>query len=220
MILFVPAYDPQTRSNLAIAQQLACEPPEGVCHLFGDGATRAALIDALGNRKSSVFVMSHGQQTRLVAQWGETAIDEQDEQVLTCLAGRAVFAYACHTANQLGRTAAHQGAIWWGYTGKLQCPVHEPPFGVLFSRLFQFIINRFWMAMHPLDRDSFFVELRSRSDAVACAIDDFGERYADMDTFSAQLCALHVWDRLRIWVTGADGPEHHPDARPPVLLLD
>jgi hypothetical protein len=70
------------------------------------------------------------------------------------------------------------------------------------------------------DRGDFLVELRRRCEAIAHAIDDLGEAYPDSDTFSAQLCALHVWDRLRIWVTGAEGPEHHPDARPPTLLLD
>jgi hypothetical protein len=220
VILFVPGYDPQTLSNLVIAQQLAAADMEALTPLLGTEATRAMLTSAIRNGRGALFAMSHGQQDKLLGQDGEPAIEEIDGELLAHLHHYTVFAYACHTATRLGRTASAHGATWWGYTGRLQCPVHDPPFGELFVELFQLIFDRFWKVADATDRDSLFSDLRARCEAVARAIDDVGDAYADSDTFSAQLCALHVWDRLRIWLPGAESPEQHPDARPPALLLD
>lgn len=219
MIFFVPGYDPQTRANLAIAQRLVPRDPEGDTRLFDSAAQRAALVNALSTRASPIFAMSHGRQDRLLAQGGKPAIEESDTPLLSLLVGQSVFAYACHTATRLGRVASEHGATWWGYTGKVQCPVDTPPFDRIFVELFQLVLEHFWTSASHDARSAFLDEFKSRCDLAAREIDEIGDEYPDVDTFSAQLCALHVWDRLRIWVKGADGPEQHPEARPPTLIL-
>lgn len=222
MIVFVPAYDPQTRANLHIARRLV--PGSGHADapitLFEHAADRVALASLLVINAGPLFAMSHGRQDQLLGNGGQPAISEDDEAVLTLLGARAVFAYACHTATRLGRLAAEHGATWWGYTGKLQCPVDQAPFDQLFIGIFQLIADRFWAATSHASRSVLLDELKTLCELAAREIDEVGDAHPDADTFSAQLCALHVWDRLRIWSTGEEGPEHHPEARPPTLMLD
>lgn len=106
MIFFVPAYDPATESNLAVAERIVPE----VCHsLLGNLATRSRLISALSRETVPLFAMAHGRPYRLLAHGGETALSADDS---TLLARRPVFVYACHTATELGEVAARNGVVW------------------------------------------------------------------------------------------------------------
>ena len=221
MIFFVPGYDAPTQANLAIARQLAPSSAAGLplC-LLGATAKRPALANALASPSIPIFAMSHGRHDRLFGHGGEPAIEESDEHLLVLLGQRVLFAYACHTATSLGKVASGHGVTWWGYTGKVQSPVEALPFAPIFVELFQFILDRFWSLANYDARAAFLDELKNCCELAAGKIDEFGDAHPDADTFSAQLCARHTWDRLRIWVKGASGPEHHPQACPPALMLD
>ena len=55
------------------------------------------------------------------------------------LAPRAVFAFACHTATEMGRVFAENGTDWWGYTGAISSPTTDPEILPLFVEIFRFM---------------------------------------------------------------------------------
>ncbi len=220
MILFVPAYDEPTRSNLAIAERLTGAPND--LRLFAEDATESNLRRSLSRlddgATAPLFAMSHGTKQALRAQGGDAALSEDDLSSLGLLAPRPVFAFACHTATVLGRAAASQGVIWWGYTGAIQSPVAEEPFRDLFVPIFDLLCVAFSCAATYEERRELLEQLHRRCRSAERAVDDALEADPAVDPSEALLCLLHLWDRLRIWVPGNDAPECHPAAKPPSLM--
>lgn len=220
MILFVPAYDEPTRSNLAVAKRLPEQ--QGEVRLLGDDASarllRSAIVATAGDAQRPLYVMSHGTRDAIRAQGGGAALEAADGLHLLLLARRAVFAFACHTATVLGRVAATHGVVWWGYTGAIQSPVSEEPLAGLFAEIFRFLRDSFAGAASREARSQALEELRRRCREAERAVDEAFEADPSLDPSEALLCLLHLWDRLRIWLPGHDVPEHHPNARPPALM--
>jgi hypothetical protein len=121
VILFVPAYDATTYANLIVARRLEALLPTHSLSYLAEAATREALLSALDQTLLPVFIMTHGRPELLRGQAGTLALGT-DPQDLRRLGSRSIYAFACHTANQLGEQAARAGASWWGYTGAIQCP--------------------------------------------------------------------------------------------------
>ena len=214
MIVFVPAYDVATTANLAVAHDLVSAKDLG---LLAGQATRENLVKALrGRATEALFSMSHGRPDKLCAQGGDAALTALDAVVM---GHRSVYAFACHTASQLGFEMSRNGVIWWGYTGAIQCPDDSAPFRILFVQLFQFIREVFVAASTATQRIAAFEEIARRCEAAQAVVDEHALRDPDLDVWSAYHCLLHVWDRLRIWSPGAIHPEAHERSRPPSLFL-
>lgn len=71
MIIFVPAYDISTQSNLNIASSINFN---NSITLFGQEATREKLLEILAKSDTPLFAMSHGNPDILYAQNGEIAL--------------------------------------------------------------------------------------------------------------------------------------------------
>ena len=212
MIFFVPAYDPATESNLAVAERIVPE----VCHsLLGPLATRSRLISALSRETVPLFAMAHGRPYRLLAHKGETALTAEDSILL---ARRPVFVYACHTATELGEVAARNGVVWWGYTGAVAAPDSAPMFLPLFVGIFAFIRDVFPHASSPEEHGSVLLRLAELCQDAEQSIADRLDEDPDLDVAPAYFCLSHLWQRLRVWSPGRDSPTMHPHAAPPILL--
>lgn len=220
MILFVPAYDEPTRSNLAVATRLAEQ--DGELRLLEEEALGRNLRHAIAaipeGGPPPIFVMSHGMRDAVREQGGGVALDTTNWLHLELLARRSVFAFACHTATVLGRVAAQHGATWWGYTGSIQSPVSDEPFIELFVEIFAFMRESFAAAVTREARSRILDDLRRRCSEAERAVDEAFEADPSIDPSEALLCLLHLWDRLRIWVPGHDAPECHSNAKPPALM--
>ena len=143
MILFVSSHDEPTRANHAVGSQLA---ETGDTFLGADRATRVELHKVLETCDAPLFAMTHGRIDTLWAQHKEkqpAALLADTPGDIALLGTRPVFAHACWTARDLGRTACAGGCFWWGF----QIPVSAPDDGEfatpLFVELFRFIKRSF-----------------------------------------------------------------------------
>lgn len=214
MIVFVPGYDRATNANLSVARDVVARADMA---LLADDATRDKLVDALSGRAhEALFSMSHGRPDHLCAQNGEAALTADDAPI-TC--GRAVYAFACHTASLLGERMCQGGTTWWGYTGAIQCPEDTAPFRSLFVELFAYIRGAFHAASTREDRSRVLDEIARRCETAQSVVDEHVLRGTDGEVWAAYHCLLHIWDRLRVWPADAAEPEAHRNARPPSLFL-
>jgi hypothetical protein len=239
MIVFVPAYDPATHLNLVIARRIL---PDGCRALLGPEATRAALFEALeGSGDAPLLAMSHGEKERLLAQNRRTTdelrragivdvkeqrevLRETDQTALepgdgASVRRRSIFVYACNTGTHLGSSLVGAGAVYWGYTGKINTPAENPSLDFLFVPIFEYIRDAWPDARSERTRRDVLNRIETLCESAAQTLDDLAEKDAELDVLSAGLCLLHIWDRLRIWTAGADSPEHHPRAHLPLLLM-
>jgi hypothetical protein len=206
MIVFVPAYDAPTESNLQIARRMRFD---GCELLFEAAATRPNLLEKLVTSELPVFAMSHGRDHRLAAQNGELALELNDASTV---GKRILFVFACWTAGELGPAAAQSGATWWGYTGAISAPSHDEATVDVFVGIFEMIADRFAKASTPAERLRLIQDVAERCIHSSNALGD--DAPAD-----AYLCLLHLWQRLRVWVSDSGEPERHPDAPPPIILI-
>jgi hypothetical protein len=212
LIIFVPAYDISNRANLKIAAELikSCN----CVAIFEDEATQCRLLTELKKSNTPLLVMSHGIPEALKAQDGQIALSTNDVNLLN---GRTVYAYACHTAKQLGKNAAQQGSIWWGYSDAISCAIDSPELISIFTGIFVFIRDNFHTATSQHDRQRFLEELKNLCETAEEQVD-----MIDADTEITEIMEVyrtfrHLWDLLRIWVPGADRPEQHPHSTSPSL---
>lgn len=216
MIFFVPGYDPATYANMVVAALVVLEGEDAV-RILGEQALRPALLAALSetDEKRPLFAMSHGYPDHLVAQDGEPALTEAD---VALLEGRAVFAFACHTASVLGEAAAGHGAVWWGYTGAITAPDVSAPLVSILRDVFAWIRGAFAEARSTSAREAVLHQLADRCQEAERRVDELLELDTDLDVGTAYLCLLQIWQRLRVWEEGARTPLSHPSAPPPLLF--
>lgn len=212
MILFVPSYDAATGANLAVARAL---PADGVRALLCEEATRDALLGALQEAERPLFAMAHGRPQFLRGQDGQVALDGKD---LAALGARPVYAFACHTATRLGEQAAQSGAIWWGYTGAIQCPEDAAALLPIFVRIFSYIREAFPGARDRAERERVLLRIAELCREAEQEVDELTLADATLDVSAAYYCLLHIWDRLRVWAQELDAPQQHPQAQPPSLF--
>jgi hypothetical protein len=214
VIFFVPGYDPATRANLAVAERIL---PANHYAMLAEGATREELLLALEALESPLFAMSHGSVDALRAQGGGLAFGIKD---VPRLAGRPVFAYACHTAGGLGQVAAEGGTVWWGYTGAITAPPDSSsPLFDQFLQIFAYIRDAFARARSSEERYAILLRIAVLCHEVGERADELREADTDFDASSEFLCLLQIWQRLRVWELGLTVPEMHPEAPPPAFLL-
>lgn len=212
MIFFVPAYDPATEANLAVATQIVSGSSRA---LLGDSATRRKLLAELAVSPAPLFVMSHGRPDRLLAQGGETALSGVD---LVVLAPYPVFAFACHSASLPGQEASVVGSVWWGYTGRITAPEISEEALPLFCSVFGFLCDAFPSADSSQSRRAVLLRIAELCQQATEEIDRLLQSDLDLDAGPVLLCLLQIWQRLRVWEPGAPEPMRHPDAPPPNLL--
>jgi len=212
MIFFAPAYDPSTRANLSIAKLITT--PTCVT-LFEIKATRQELITALSQAdKLPLFAMSHGVRDALKGHNGEIALSNSD---VNLLGRRTVYAFACHTAAELGKSAAKTESIWWGYSDTISCAIDSPSLESIFTEIFTFIRDNFHVTTSPQHRQTVLAQLKEMCEEAADDVDDIDSDKELSDIIEVQATLRHLWERLRIWVPGADDPERHPHGSSPSL---
>ena len=211
VIIFAPGYDVSTRANLTIARRIKLPNCQV---LFEAEATKEMLLMALSQSDQPLLVMSHGIPKAVKAQHGEIALSKNEVNLLN---RRTVYAYTCYTAAQLGRDAAHQGSIWWGYSELISCAINSPRLISIFTNIFTFIRDNFHKAKSKEDRQRVLEELKN---LCATAEEKVDLIYADTETtdiLELYMTLQHLWNRLRIWAPGAAEPEQHPHSSSPSL---
>ena len=208
MIVFVPAYDDATRANLAVISKMSLV---GCQILLSTDATRVELLSRLALADTAVFAMTHGKPHRLADHNQEDALGSSD---IPHIGVRSLFVFACWTAGELGAAAARKGATWWGYTGPIAPPAPDGHYLDWFVHVFGLIRERFAVAFTADDRFRLMSEIADLCKRYTSMLDEEGE-HASLDAY---LSLLHIWQRLRVWVPGADEPEQHPEAPPPSIL--
>lgn len=213
MIVLIPDYDEATQANAIIAEHVRF--PVRSSMLVGEYAMGAQLRDLLEKAPSSLFAMSHGSPNTLFAQGGEAALSVEHAELV---AGRQVFAFACHTASHLGREVARTGGCWWGYTGSISAPSTHARLITPFAELFSLLVSRFAEAETSAEVICLMGDLTHACEELATSIDGLADEDADFNPLGAHLALRHLWDRLRVWMPHALEPLKHPDARPPLIL--
>lgn len=211
MIFFVPAYDPSTKANLTIAKLIT--KPYFVI-LFDKKATKEELKAALSKADLALFAMSHGAPDGLKAQNGNIAMSTKDVHLI---GERTVYAFACHTAAELGKCAANKGTIWWGYSDTISCAIDSPALSSIFTDIFIFIRDNFEISTSPEKRQVMLEELKKKCEEAQKEIDFIDSQTEITEIIEVNRTLLHIWDRLRIWIPGIQHPEQHPQASPPSL---
>jgi len=211
MICFVPAYDLSTQANLTIAKLIITS---NCVTLFEKKATKQELILALCKADVPLFAMSHGVPDALKAQNGEVALSKNDVHLL---GERQIYAFACHTAAELGKDAANKGSIWWGYSDTISCAIDLPALSSVFTDIFTFIRDNFETATSPEDRQTMLEELKKKCEAAQDEVDRIDSEIEIPEIMEVYRTLRHIWDRLRIWIPNAQQPEHHPQASSPSL---
>lgn len=212
MIFFVPAYDLSTNANLTIAKLITTS---NCVTLFDKHATKQELIVALSNKSDDpLFAMSHGLPDALKAQNGEVAISPNDVHLI---GERKVYAFACHTAAELGKSAANQGTIWWGYSDTISCAIDSPALSSIFTDIFIFIRDNFEIATSTKDRQVMLEELKKKCEKAQDEVDRIDAEIEISEIMEVYRTLRHIWDRLRIWMPNAQQPEQHPEVSSPSL---
>jgi hypothetical protein len=212
MIFFVPAYDPGTHDNLLMVQ---CITTDSSLKLFGAQATKDALERELKHSTSPLFTMSHGDADQLKAQEGQTALSEENIHLLK---ERAVYAFACNTAIQLGESAAQKGSTWWGYCCPISCAPDSPYVRSLFANLFIFIRDHFHTAVSPQQKQTMLEELRKRcEEAFHKELPDCYIGTSLEPNLQEYRTLIEIWNRLRVWSPGTPQAEKHPSASEPAI---
>jgi len=211
MILFVPAYDGATHSNLTIAKMIRLP---NMITLLAQEATPEKFVSALQEQPDwPVFAMSHGTPDSLKAQQGQPALSTKRVELL---GQRVCYVFACHTATQLGQQVAKIGSSWWGYVGKVSCAIDSPLVLSLFVEIFIFLRDRFHLEMTVLERQQVLEELKQRCEQVAHILDKQYLALPQQSSLEEYVTLAHLWERLRIWVSGNELAEKHPSASEPV----
>jgi len=212
MIIFASAHDEATRANHAVALRLRSP---GDLFLGAEEATRDGLRGALEQRDEPLFAMSHGVANKLWAQGREAsppALVVEDDS-LSKLGGRPVFAHACLTGRDLGRSASRSGSVWWGYDIKVNAPEDHPQLIDVFVGVFDLIKGSFASARAEGEQDELFRTLSERCDEALAKLDELYDQGAVDVPFSAHQCLLQIRDDLLVWVPGNDEPRFAPHVR-------
>lgn len=208
MIVFVPAYDEQTKANLQIAEEFQLE--SGIA-LLGEEANRKELLENI-KQNDNIFIMSHGAQEAVYCDKDMKALSSEDAKVLN---NKKFFVFACHTATNLGKIMIENGNEWWGYTGQISAPDTDAEVKEIIVPIFQFILENYYTT-NDLGASTFndiLKRIKELCDDAALQLDKLDD-FGYMDT---RLCIEHLWNRLRIW-SNPEEPLKHPDAPPPYLL--
>lgn len=190
MIIFVPAYDAATNTNLAIARKLKSHCS---ISLLETDATRVKLLSNL-TKDNNVFLMSHGSLDSIFCNPGLIALSSKD---CNALFNKRFFAFACHTVSILGQEIAKDNDnIWWGYTGAISAPDEDITSIKVVTPIFEFIIQNYHKCNNDIEFDNFLEELEKLCYIAQKKLDEI-DTYGFMGT---RYCIEHIWNRLRIVV--------------------
>ena len=217
MILFVPAHDAQTYSNLAIAKTITAEAD--IC-LFENAAIKADLLQIL----ASDFANSTARQPLLAMSHGENGSFDDNEKTLLfietteirLLNDRKCFVYACLTANEVGNFVLEnlsKTSVYCAYTGKIVPPpimenvrINDEILSV-FVPIFSFIKNNFAECCNEPKAQFFLNELKAVCEISADDLDKIGGFDNEIYT-----CLYQIWSRLCIFIGGQATDIRHTEA--------
>lgn len=207
MIVFVPAYDEQTRANLDCLRPFI---PGNA--LIESAATAANLtqVVAASSSDAALLFWSHGAHEGVRGQDKAIALGASQ---LAQLSPRRTYAFACHTGTSFGREASERGWQWWGYTGAISAPGDHPnEQRILGSAMWR--VAEIFLGCEGDPRTGALGEIRRTAERCAEHLDELGPD-VDVDSY---VCARHLWSRLRVWLPGFD-EELAPDGAERGLLL-
>ncbi len=206
MIVFVPAYDEATRANLSIAQAVVSHSSR---LLFHEDALAERLKTTLRSKPAPLFAMTHGVEEHFFDQNDTPALSLKEAHFLSNL---PVFVFACFTANEFGKAAARQHALYWGYTGRIQTPDPQPLVVRHFQAVFKTIADHFPHLRAESDIASFLGSLQDICEQANDQLDKLWDSDASVDLLEAYHCLLHIWSRLRVHHPDLAEPMRHPEA--------
>ncbi len=209
MIIFATKYDAPTEACHSFAVALVTSSDTA---LLAADACRENLIKALSTHDVPLFVMSHGKTDTLIDQNRESALSLADTHLLH---SRSNFAFACHSATELGKAMAAEGGTWWGYTGSISAPSELPECFDIFLPIFQYIVVNFSTCHSASDVHRIMRELKDSCEEANDQLDSL-----DLNDMEAYLYLRHIWDRLRVWLPNEGNPLMHPQATSPITIID
>lgn len=195
MIIFVPAYDQATHTNLAMINALATDNKE---MLLGNEATRENLLSKIID-KENLFIMSHGSKEAIYYGVNDKAIHICDKENIT---NKKIFAFACHTAALVGKEIASNNNVWWGYTGAISASDSEEEAIKVIAPIFEYIINNFYSVMNNIEVNSFLSQVKELCEKAEEEFDVL-EKNTNKIYFNSRLSLNHIWSRLRVWLDGS-----------------
>lgn len=206
MITLVTNYDIETQANYT-----ALCPYLDEHALVGENAIRNQLLKALRQWPTSCLgVWSHGTHDGPREQGGGIALHLDD---LKAVSPRPAYVFACHTGTRFGRAAAAEGWHWWGYTGAIGAPGDNAQEVAILGRAL-------WTAFQLFRAVSSLDDIPETLTALKESVSRWEEELDQASDASGDsyLCLLHLWDRLRVWVPGADEPVAPEGCCSPILI--
>jgi hypothetical protein len=203
MIIFIPAYDDATKSNLEVVQSIL---PETAILLLEQEATRLHLWHHL-YQENVLFAMSHGNSDALWDNQDEKALKMEDSEAFV---DKKAFVCACFTANSLGFALKKQNSIYWGYTGRIAAPSSQPIVKSIFSNIFEYILTHFNHCVNDSEIDKMVENIKQLCDEAAYQLDEIIESGTFVeDDLECYNCLQHLWSRLRVHHFSSNQPLKH-----------
>lgn len=210
-ILFITAYDEQTKSNLIIADQIKAEDDT---LLFEINATRENLHKAILNSNcNSILVMCHGDIDVIKDNFKNYAINIADEKNFT---NKFFYVWACNTAKELGKKVANNDNVWWGYDCPVTAPTIDSIFLVFFVEIFKEIKLNFSNGINKNDIINILDLIKIKCEWAENEFDfiiNGGVIDSDgLDIISLYSCSRNIWANLCVWYMRDVDPIKHPEA--------
>lgn len=206
-IFFVSSHDEQTLANLVIAQAIA---NDGDVKVFDVNATRAGLFQALDEHPEDkiIFSMSHGSKLAVIDNNWSPALHRGDG---ARVAGYKIFAWACLTGATVGYDLAQTGTTWWGYECAVNAPDDRPEFAPIHAEVIAEAKARFIAGVDVETVKQILHDIKVRCQDAIRALDAAGAMEANGFATLYFFCN-QFWQRLSVWLPGAQEPLRHPDA--------
>ncbi len=206
MILFVAAEDTATKSNLPIAEKIYTAND---ILLFAEKATKQNLLNIFAeefekNDRTPLLVMSHGTNQSFEDNNSQKVFETKADILL--LNKRHSFIYACHTANDTGKTVQDKlssESFYWAYTGAITPPpildgntedVLNQKLAV-FIPIFQNIKDCFSYVKSSDEIILFLNDLKEQCETAEIKFYEMG-LINEMDLFKS---LYQLWSRLRVF---------------------
>ena len=216
MIIFATNYDEATKGGFVVAQLISVRTvPVGTEWLLGDAATRESLKERLESLpKTPLLAFSHGEDTHICGQDGVPAIQLADG---TVIGSRPVFAYACWTGDILGKSVAQNGAIWWGFTGRIAALPSDTKCARIFSKFFAKVISDLTTLNTGPKVDQYLRYVALLCDSARSDLELLRLTGHHVDPHG-YYCIEHILTRLRVWMPGANLPIYKATGGTPVSI--
>lgn len=201
MISFVTSHDVATRANAKLWNYLSIHPS---VLLLGPDAVADRLHQSLKDSPGAPLVIfSHGRRRPTHCVVGNDSKPALNEESLTLVGARSVFAMACWTGLVLGNAAGRKGAVWWGFDNS----VSPPPSAWLdhYRSLFTAILTTFGRLQAKIEIEIFLNEVVLKAEKLERKLVKHDIKNPEYFFILRSLKA-----DLKVWLPFTDEPIYHP----------